>query len=61
MLGLKKEVFYDLDGSATNVKFGTATRTGAKTVSFGWPHLLQDPACKLDNNQNLWDGTCMCD
>ena len=60
MLGLKKDVFYDLDGSATKGVFDTTARTSA-TISFGWPHLLQDPACKNATDSTLWDKACVCD
>ena len=60
MLGLKKEVFYDLDGSATNGMFDTTTRTSA-TIINGWPHMLQDPACKSATNSTLWDSAATCD
>lgn len=60
MLGLKKDVFYDLDGSATNGMFDATSRTSA-TISFGWPHLLQDPACKPATDPTLWDNACTCD
>jgi len=35
MLGLKREVFYDLDGSLTNNVFDSNTRTSA-TLTYGW-------------------------
>jgi hypothetical protein len=60
MLGLKKEVFYDMDGSATNGTFDATPRTRA-TISFGWPHLLQDRACQPASNPTLWDNACICD
>ncbi len=44
MLGLKREVFYDTDGTLTNGVFDSTTRASA-TLTFGWEHLLQDPAC----------------
>jgi hypothetical protein len=60
MLGLKREVFYDMDGTATNGVFDANTRTSA-TVAFGWPHLMQDPACKPAGDLTLWDNACTCD
>ncbi len=44
MLGLKREVFYDLDGTLTNNVFDSSSRTSA-ALTYGWPHLLQDSAC----------------
>lgn len=60
MLGLKKEVFYDLDGTMTNGVFDSKTRTSA-TVSYGWEHLLQDPACLPATDPTLWDKATACD
>jgi hypothetical protein len=59
MLGLKREVFYDLDGSLTNGVFDSVTRLSA-TLTFGWRHLLQDPACVSATNPALWDTAAVC-
>ncbi len=60
MLGLKREMFYDLDGSLTNSVFDSIRRTSA-TLIYGWPHLLQDPACVNATNSRLWDYGAVCD
>ena len=54
MLGLKREVFYDLDGTLTNNVFDSNTRTSA-TLTYGWSHLLQDPACLSATDPASWD------
>ena len=59
MLGLKREVFYDLDGTLTNGVFDSDTRTSA-TLTFGWPHLLQDSACVSASTPALWDTAAVC-
>lgn len=60
MLGLKKEVFYDKDGTLTNGVFDSTTRTSA-TLTFGWPHLLQDIACVKGTTPTQWDNGAVCD
>lgn len=63
MLGLKRDVFYDLDGSLTSVVFNStnsSVRTSA-TLTYGWPHLLQDPACRNASNSSKWDNAAVCD
>ncbi len=59
MLGLQREVFYDLDGTLTNGVFDSVTRSRA-TLTFGWPHILQDPACIKGTNAVLWDNAAIC-
>lgn len=60
MLGLKREVFYDLDGSLTNTVFDSNTRTSA-TLTYGWEHLLQDSACLSATDPLSWDKGTVCD
>lgn len=60
MLGLKREVFYDMDGSLTNTNFDSNTRTSA-TLTYGFPHLLQDPACLSATDPTAWDSGAVCD
>jgi hypothetical protein len=60
MLGLKKEVFYDVDGTLTGGVFDSTPRTSA-TLTYGWDHLLQDSACKSATDPNLWDSASACD
>ncbi len=59
MLGLKREVFYDLDGTLTNNIFDSVTRASA-TLTFGWPHILQDSACVSADDPTLWDSGALC-
>lgn len=60
MLGLKREVFHDLDGTLTNNVFDAVTRTSG-TLTYGWPHLLQDAACVNATDPPLWDTGAVCD
>lgn len=60
MLGLKRDVFYDLDGTLTNMYFDSNTRTSG-ALTYGWPHLLQDPACLNSSTPDLWDNGAVCD
>jgi hypothetical protein len=59
LLGMKREVFYDLDGTLTNGVFDSVTRPSA-TLTFGWTHLLQDPACVKATTPTLWDSAAVC-
>ncbi len=61
MLGLKREVFYDLDGSLTNTVHTSSVTRPSATLTNGWPHLLQDPACVPATNSTLWDSAAVCD
>lgn len=61
MLGLKREVFYDQDGSLTSGVFDGKTKQKSALVQ-GFPHLLQDPACKGSlTNYAKWDSAAVCD
>lgn len=59
MLGLKREVFYDMDGTLTNGVFDSNTRTSA-ALTYGWPHLLQDTACLQADVPTSWDTGAVC-
>lgn len=51
-----------MDGTLTNGKIipgGTDIDSGALVK--GFPHLLQDPACKPATDSTLWDGAAVCD
>ncbi len=60
MMGdVKRDVFYDVDGSLTRTVFdGKARSTG--TLTYGWPHLLQDSECLPASNRSLWDSAALC-
>jgi hypothetical protein len=62
MLGLQREIIYDLDGSISTLYDGTARQSC--TIMKSWNHLLnsQTAACNnspLDNTK--WDGGMLCD
>ena len=59
MHGLKRDVFYDLDGTLTNGVFDTKTRTSA-VLAYGWPHFKQDSSCALPKTPALWDNGVIC-
>jgi hypothetical protein len=59
MIGLKRDVFTDLDGTLTNGVFDSKTRTSA-TLAHGWPHLVQDKACALATKPLAWDNGIVC-
>lgn len=43
----------------TNGVFDSRTRTRA-SLAYGWPHLLQDPACVNATDPTLWDKGTVC-
>ena len=60
MMGdVKRDVFYDVDGSLTKTVFDNKTRSSG-TLTYGWPHLLQDPECLPASNGSLWDSAALC-
>ena len=60
MLGVRRDVFYDMDGSATNGVFDSTTRTSA-TITNNWAHLLEDAGCTTPTTIDKWGGTIACD
>ena len=60
MLGLKRDIFYDLDGSLTNTHFNAKTIDKGALVQ-GFPHLLQEPACAVAATPSKWDNAAVCD
>ncbi len=60
MYGLKRQAFYDTDGTLTNNVFDSKTRTSA-VLAYGYEHLLQDAACARPNNPTLWDSATLCE
>ncbi len=60
MMGdVKRDVFYDVDGTLTKTYFDGRPR-GSATMTNGWPHLLQDPECLSATNASLWDSAAVC-
>lgn len=59
MLGLKKEIIYDNDGTFTTGVFDNTVRTKA-TVMKGFQHILSEPGCNSAVNQTIWDGSAVC-
>lgn len=62
MIGLKRDVIYDLDGSLSYAFDQNNTRTSA-TIVHGFPHIaFYNPTiCKAPSNSTGWDGAVMCD
>jgi hypothetical protein len=48
-----------MDGSLTNTKFNTRNVTSG-TLTYGWPHLLQNAACQSASNKTKWDNAAVC-
>jgi hypothetical protein len=62
MLGLKRDVLYDLDASLANYFDGNTSRTSATIVHnynhiSAWNHLY----CKSPSSVDQWDNSIMCD
>jgi len=61
MVGLKRDVIYDLDASfAGSFDGNVGSRTSATIVS-GWNHIGQDNRCLQSTQPSLWDNAYMCD
>ena len=60
MIGLKRDVIYDLDGSLSQ-KFDGTTRTSG-TIVHGWPHIAayNQNTCPSATTSTDWDGAVMC-
>jgi hypothetical protein len=60
MIGLKRDVIYDLDGSLSQL-FDNATRSAA-TIVHGWPHIAaSNPSlCPPAAAPSRWDNAVMC-
>lgn len=60
MLGLKRDIIYDLDASLSSTYDGLA-RTSA-TLVWNYPHitLYNQDACSLASNSTKWGGAIMC-
>jgi hypothetical protein len=65
MLGLKRDVIYNLDNSLTSLFNISATGTSLSngTILYSWPHIAnaQTKHCFPPINSSLWDGAMFCD
>ena len=61
MIGLKRDVIYDLDGSFSN-KFDAQNRSSG-TIIHGWDHIatFHQDTCPPATNSTDWDNAIMCD
>ena len=59
MLGLKRDIIYDLDGTFTSAFDGSSRSSAAIVYSF--PHLEQESACLPATTASEWDSTLACD
>lgn len=61
MIGLKRDVIYDLDASLSG-KYDGGSRTSA-TITHGWNHIANynQNACPPPTNVAAWDSAIMCD
>jgi hypothetical protein len=59
MIGLKRDVIYDLDASFSS-SFDGGVRNSATIVS-GWPHIGAHAKCLNATISTNWDGAYMCD
>lgn len=60
MIGLKRDVIYDLDGSLSMAFDGTARTSG--TIVSNWPHIAmaQQDKCPQASDTAGWDNAIMC-
>jgi hypothetical protein len=59
MLGHKKEIIYDSDGSLS-VNFDNNTRVSS-TIVHNWKHIQMESACLPSSNPSKWDNALSCD
>lgn len=61
MIGVKKDVIYDTDGSFSQVFDGSTARTSG-TIVRNYPHIAQynQNKCPPATDSSLWDNTIMC-
>lgn len=59
MLGLKREIIYDSDGTFSN-SFDANTRTSATVVN-NFKHIAAESNCLPTTNSSKWDTTLACD
>lgn len=60
MLGQKREILYDLDGSFTTTGFDGKQRQSA-AITYNYKHLRGEAACQPTSNIAAWDNTIACD
>lgn len=60
MLGLRREIIFDLDGSFSNNEFDGVSRSSA-TVLNNFKHIEDEPDCTNPNDQSIWEDTLVCD
>ena len=48
-----------MDGSLTNTVFN-ARNVSKATLTYGWPHLLQNSACQNALTKTKWDNAAVC-
>lgn len=62
MIGLKRDIIYDLDGSLSYAFDHSSTRTSA-TIVHGYPHIAatNPTVCPSPINPSDWDNSVMCD
>lgn len=60
MIGLKRDVIYDLDGSFSNAFDNTNRSSG--TIVHGFPHIASSNQvlCPVASSPSKWDGAVMC-
>lgn len=61
MIGVKKDVIYDTDGSFSQVFDGSTARTSG-TIVRNYPHIARynQNKCPPATDSSLWDNTIMC-
>ena len=59
MLGLKRDVLYDLDASLSPY-FGGSFGSSA-TLVWSYNHIIQQNSCKQAINSTQWDNILLCD
>lgn len=59
MIGMKRDVIYDLDGSLIKL-FNGMTQTSS-TIMFGYTHITDETHCVASSNPTKWDNAVACD
>jgi len=59
MIGLKRDILYDLDGTFS-APLNSLTRPRG-TVVWGYKHLTDDSACTPATMPGIWDDSIVCD
>lgn len=61
MLGHKKEIIYNPDGSLFNTAGFDAKNRSSATLTNAWPHILQETGCVQAPIAAEWGGAAVCD